>query len=55
MDKPKLIDQFSDELEILIQKAHRSGLSYWEILGELPDMMKRLIAEADSEYWSRIR
>jgi hypothetical protein len=51
MDNPELIDLFESELDFLISKAHRSGLSFWHILRIVLTRIEGLVMQADAEYW----
>jgi hypothetical protein len=44
----KLADK---ELEFIIQKAHNSGLNYWQILKIFLRKVEMLVMLADTEYW----
>jgi len=50
MDNPELIELFESELDFLINKAHRSGLSYWRILRTILPRLESLVMQADAEY-----
>ena len=49
--KADLIEGFNDELSILLEKAHRSGLSYYEILRSYSIILQELILMVDAEAW----
>ena len=51
MDNPELIDLFESELDFLIVKAHRSGLSYWWCLRVILSRLESLVMQADVEYY----
>ncbi len=48
--KPDLIDTLEIELWRVIELAHRSGLSYWEILREVNKLSNVIMEMADIEY-----
>ena len=50
MDNPELIELFESELDFLITKAHRSGLSFWWILRTILTRIEGLVMQADIEY-----
>ena len=50
METEEALKLFDQELWYLIEKAHRSGMSYWSLLKLVPDLMKDLIIKADVEY-----
>ncbi len=49
VDNAELIKLFDTELDILINKAHRS-LWYWQILGEMLKKCDILYGQAEIEY-----
>ena len=51
MDNPELIELLESELDFLINKAHRSELSYWWILRVILSRIDSLVMQADCEYW----
>ena len=48
-----LIELLESELDLLINKAHKSGLSYWWILRVILSRLETLVMQADSEYYSK--
>ena len=40
-----------NELRFLIEKAHRSGLSYGRILSVMADIFAELVSRAETEFW----
>ena len=57
MNEAELIEKCRDEFEVLAQKAYKSGLNYWQILGvmlqlgqELMELAQHLYIEAEAEY-----
>ena len=55
MDNPEAFDLFEDELEVLIQRGHKSGLNYWCILGILQRFCCTLFMQADAEFYYNLR
>lgn len=51
MDNPKMIELLESEIDFLINKAHNSEVSYWQILRVLLPRCVGLIMQADAEYW----
>ncbi len=51
MDNPELIELLESELDFLINKAHRSGLSYWSVLRIVLSRLESLVTQADAEYY----
>ena len=51
MDNPELIEQLELELDSLINKAHRSGLSFWHILRVILNRLDSLVMQAEVEYY----
>ena len=51
MENPDLIELFESELDFLIARAHRSGLSYWWILRTILTRIEDLVMQADCEYY----
>jgi hypothetical protein len=49
MDNPELCDLFNDELNLLIRKAHKSGLRPLLIAGLISDRLSLLILQCDAE------
>ena len=47
----KMQEDFDDELFILLEKTHKSGLSYYEILKSYLNMLQQLILKVDAEVW----
>ena len=51
MDNPDSIELFESELDFLIAKAHRSGLSFWQILKVVLTRIEDLIMQSEAEYY----
>ncbi len=51
MDNPALLDLLKSEFDFLIEKSHRSGLSFWQILKVILSRIETLVMQADAEYW----
>ena len=51
MDNPEVIKLLESELDLLIDKAHKSELSYWWILRVILSRLERLVMQADIEYY----
>lgn len=51
MDNPEAIELFEGELDVLCNKAHRSGLSWWWILRVVLSRIQLLVIQSDAEYW----
>ena len=49
MDKPELIDLLEDELEILVRKAHKSGLTYWDVYRQVVCLLPPLLLKVEAE------
>ena len=49
MSKANLIEILEWELDMLITKAHRSGLTYSEILGEVQGRLDQLKMQCEAE------
>ena len=47
------IHQCECDLDCLIEKAHKSGLSYWWILRLAMKSVEKLVMLADQEYWMK--
>ena len=54
-DNIELIELAESEIEFLIEKAHRSGLNYWQILKIFLVKVETLVMRADEEYWLKKR
>ena len=55
MDSAEVIGLFENELEFLIEKAHRSGLTYWWILRLILKSIEALVMRADQEFWMKLK
>ncbi len=53
MGNLELIDLLESELDIIIQKAHKSGLNYWQILKEVMRKCVDLMGQSEAEYHTR--
>jgi len=53
VDEPNLIELFESEIDILLNKAHRSGLNYWQIFKVLLNKCLTLMMMSESEYNSK--
>jgi len=51
MDNPELVDLFESDLSIIIQKAHKSGLTFWKIFKVLFDKCLTVMMQSESEYY----
>jgi len=51
MDNPELVNLFESEFDFLITKAHRSGLSFWQILKVVLTRIEDLIMQSEVEYY----
>ncbi len=51
MDRPELIGLFESEVEIIIQKARKSGLNYWQIFKLLFARCLDLMMQSEVEYF----
>uniref|UniRef100_A0A6H2A3T1 Uncharacterized protein n=1 Tax=viral metagenome TaxID=1070528 RepID=A0A6H2A3T1_9ZZZZ len=49
-DNPELIQGLEDELDILVHKAHHSGMNYWDILKVFMKRCSTLAMQSESEY-----
>lgn len=47
----ELVPMLENELDILILKAHRSGLNYWQILKVLLLRCGDLMMQSEAEYY----
>jgi len=45
------MEEFENDVNVAIEKAHRSGVSYWDIFRLLYHRGEALIMQADAEYW----
>lgn len=45
-----LVDRLTDTIWDAIEKAHREGLNYWEILREIQNLPLMLMMKADAEH-----
>ena len=50
MDNPDLIELLESEFDFLINKAHHSGLNYWQILRIILSRLEGLVMQSDAEY-----
>jgi len=53
VNEAKLIELLNDELDILINKAHRSGLNYWHIFKILLNKCLALMMMSEAEYYQK--
>ena len=53
VNEVKLIELLNDELDILINKAHRSGLNYWQIFKAILDKCLALMMMSEAEYYQK--
>ena len=51
MENTELAELLESELDFLINKAHRSDLSYWRILRVILSRTESLVMQADCEYY----
>ena len=51
MDNPEIIELLESEFELFVNKARRSGLSYWHILRFILSRLENLVMQADIEYY----
>jgi len=51
MDNPELIELLGGELDIIINKAHKSGMNYWEIFKLIYNRCQSLIGQSEAEYF----
>ena len=51
MDNPELIELFESELDFLVNKAHKSGLSFWWILKVVLTRIEGLVMQSEAEYY----
>jgi hypothetical protein len=51
MENPEQIELLESELDFLINKARKSGLSYWWILRVILSRIENLVMQADVEYY----
>ncbi len=51
MENTKSLELFETEIDLLINRGHRSGLNYWQILGILLEKCRQIYQQADAEYW----
>ncbi len=51
MDNIDLIELLESEIDLLINKSHKSGLSYWLILRTLTSRLEGLMMRADAEIY----
>jgi len=50
MDNPELIELLETELNIIIQKAHNSGLNYWQILWAMLNRSVEVMIQSKAEH-----
>lgn len=55
MNNAEAFELLGTEQDILIQKAHRAGLNYWQILGEYLRKVDTLYIQAEVEYQTEKR
>lgn len=55
MDEAELTELTENEVEFIIEKSHRSGLNYWQILKIFLVKVESLVMRADTEYFLKLR
>ncbi len=51
MDNAEMIELTESEFRLLIEKAHKTGLSYGRILSIMADILAELVSRAETEFW----
>ena len=54
-DNVKLVELLEEECSILINKAKRAGLNYFQILRVFLGYCPKLLMQSEAEYWSKLK
>jgi len=55
MPTAELIELLEDELDLIVNKAHKSGLNFWQILRVFLEHCCRLQLQAEAEFWKKVK